>query len=402
MGQIRRVIVIVLDSVGIGELPDATQYGDVGSNTLGNLARAIPDFRLPHLQSLGLGNIAPLNGVPPVDSPHASYGKMAERSAGKDTTTGHWELMGAPLEQPFPVYPHGFPPEVLDAFTQRIGREILGNIPASGTQIIADLGAEHVATGKPIVYTSADSVFQIAAHEEIIPIEQLYWMCAQAREILRGPHGVGRVIARPFIGQPGHFTRTSRRKDFSLTPPVPTVLDRAKAAGYAVSGVGKIDNIFADQGLTGGRHTTNNQDGIAATLEFMRSQPDGILLTNLGDFDTLFGHRNDVAGYAQALREFDAHVPDLLSACQPPDMLVITADHGCDPTTPSTDHSREYVPLLVYGPALQAGIDLGIRATFADVAATIADLLRLSTSVQGTSFAPLVFPGNTVPLFIYH
>ncbi len=387
MADVKRVIVLVLDSVGIGEMPDAAEYGDVGSHTLGNIALAVGGLQLPNLQRLGLGNIEPLTGVPAEKSPDASYGKMAELSTGKDTTTGHWELMGLVLEEPFPTYPNGFPEEVVAEFTRRIGRGILGNKPASGTQILEELGAEHLTTGKPIVYTSADSVFQIAAHEEVIPIEELYEMCSQARELLQGQHGVGRVIARPFIGESGHFTRTARRKDFSRTPHLPTILDIAKQHGFPVNFVGKIDNIFANQGLTGGNHTTNDMAGVDATLEYLQAQKNGILLINLCDFDMLYGHRNDVKGYAQNLRTFDARLPEILEAVRPQDMLVITADHGCDPTTPSTDHSREYVPLLVYGPTLKRGINLGVRNTFADVAATIADLLKLPAPRWGTSFA---------------
>lgn len=386
MSNNTRVIAIVLDSVGIGELPDAANYGDAGSHTLGNIAKSLGGLDLPQLQQLGLGSIESLQGIEPAAVPLASYGKMAERSAGKDTTTGHWELMGLVLENPFPTYPHGFPPEVIAEFTRRTGKEILGNIPASGTKIIEELGAEHVATGKPIVYTSADSVFQIAAHEEVIPVAELYALCEQARAMLQGEHAVGRVIARPFIGQPGNFTRTGHRKDFSRKPPQPTLLDIAKDAGCPVTGVGKIDNIFADQGLTGGNHTTNDMAGVDATLEFMRTQQKGIIFTNLCDFDMLYGHRNNVEGYAQALRDFDARVPELLQAAREHDMLMITADHGCDPTTQSTDHSREYVPILVYGPRLKSGVNLGIRRSFADLAATIADYLELPAPKWGTSF----------------
>lgn len=391
MPNITRAILIVLDSVGIGELPDAAQYGDAGSNTLGNIARAIGGLTLPHFQEMGLGNITSLDGVPPVVDPKASYGKMAELSAGKDTTTGHWELAGLVLEEPFPVYPQGFPEDVIDAFTRIIGRGILGNKPASGTQIIEELGLEHMETGQPIVYTSADSVFQIAAHEAIIPIEHLYAMCEQARAILQGKHGVGRVIARPFIGEPGNFTRTSRRKDFSQKPPSPTILDFAKAKGYPVTGVGKIDNIFADQGITGGQHTIDNMDGVDKTLEYMREQERGIIFTNLCDFDMLYGHRNNVEGYAQALRAFDARIPELIRTCRATDLLLITADHGCDPTTPSTDHSREYVPLLAYAPSVAKQMDIGIRNTFADVAATLAELLQLQAPSRGASFANLLY-----------
>lgn len=390
MSNVNRVIVIILDSVGIGELPDAAKYGDEGSNTLGNIANALGGLNLPYLQQLGLGNIEPLEGIPSVDIPTASYGKMAELSAGKDTTSGHWELMGLVLEQPFPTYPNGFPEDVVAEFTRRVGRDILGNKPASGTKIIEELGEEHMKTGRPIVYTSADSVFQIAAHEELIPIDQLYWMCEQAREMLQGEHAVGRVIARPFIGDPGSFTRTGRRKDYSRKPPLPTMLDVAKEKGYPVIGVGKIDNIFADQGITGGNHTTNDMAGVDATMEFMRSQEKGIIFTNLCDSDMLYGHRNNPEGYAQNLRDFDARVPEILDAVRENDMLVLTADHGCDPTTASTDHSREYVPLLVYGKTLKAGINLGVRKSFADLAATIAEMLDLQAPKWGTSFANLI------------
>ncbi len=391
MSNKTRVIVIVLDSVGVGELPDAGQYGDQGSNTLGNIAKAIGGLQLPHLQQLGLGNIAPIEGIPAVENPTASYGKMAELSAGKDTTTGHWELMGLVLEAPFPTYPNGFPEDVIAEFTRRVGRDILGNKPASGTAIIEELGEEHVNTGKPIVYTSADSVFQIAAHEEIIPLDELYRMCEQAREMLQGKHGVGRVIARPFVGEPGHFTRTGHRKDYSRKPHLPTLLDVAKENGYPVTGVGKIDNIFADQGLTGGNHTTNDQAGIEATLEFMNTQENGIIFSNLCDFDMLYGHRNNPEGYAQNLRDFDARLPGILDMLHDDDMLVITADHGCDPTTASTDHSREYVPVVVHGKSLKAGVNLGIRESFADLAATIADVLALPAPKWGTSFAELMY-----------
>ncbi len=388
--QIKRAIVIVLDSVGIGELPDAAQYGDAGSHTVGHIAAQVTDLALPHLQRLGLGNIAPLAGLPPSDLPTGAYGKMAERSAGKDTTTGHWELLGVALEQPFPVYPHGFPADVIAEFTRRTGKTILGNYPASGTQIIAELGATHVATGQPIVYTSADSVFQIAAHESVIPINALYALCQHARDLLHGEHAVGRVIARPFTGAAGNFTRTARRKDFSLTPPHPTLLDIAKAAGYPVTGVGKIDHIFADQGLTASNHTTNDMAGVDATLEVMRAQVNGLILTNLCDFDMLYGHRNDVIGYARALERFDARLPELLAALRPDDVLLLTADHGCDPTMPGTDHSREYVPLLIAGQGVPAGVNLGIRPSFADLAATIAELLALPAPRCGESFANLI------------
>lgn len=390
MANIRRVIVIVLDSVGIGAMPDAEAYGDAGSHTLGNIAKAVGGLDLPNFQRLGLGNIDTLEGVSPAAHPTASYGKMAELSAGKDTTTGHWELMGLALEEPFPTYPNGFPEEVIAEFRRRCGRDVLGNKPASGTQIIDELGPEHLATGKVIVYTSADSVFQIAAHEEVVPIEELYKMCEEAREMLHGKHGVGRVIARPFVGEPGNFSRTPRRKDFSRIPHLPTVLDHAKEAGLPVNFVGKIDNIFANQGLSGGNHTTNDAAGVDATIDYMRSQEQGILLTNLCDFDMLYGHRNHVEGYAQNLRDFDARLPEILDTVREGDMLVITADHGCDPTFPGTDHTREYVPLLVYGPSLKSNVDLGIRQSFADLAATIAELLALPAPRWGISFKDLI------------
>jgi phosphopentomutase len=384
---INRIVVIVLDSVGIGELPDAPTFGDVGSNTLGNIARAVGGLNLPHLEALGLGNIAPLAGVAPQAEPHAAYGKMAEVSAGKDTTTGHWELMGVQLARSFPVYPNGFPPQVIEHFEAAIERKTIGNYAASGTVILDELGEEHVRTAKPIVYTSADSVFQIAAHEEVVPLDELYNMCRIAREILRGEHEVGRVIARPFVGTPGQWMRTPNRRDFSVTPPEPTVLDTLKAAGMMVYAVGKIDDIFAMQGITGAVHTRDNMDGVDQTLDAMRAQREsGMIFTNLVDFDAKFGHRNNPEGYAQALREFDARVPKLLEALHENDVLVITADHGNDPTTPSTDHSREYVPILIAGAAVQRGANIGVRPTFADLAATIADVFQVGPPSSGTSF----------------
>lgn len=391
---INRVIVVVLDSVGIGEAPDAAAFGDVGSDTLGNIARAVGGLQVPHMAALGLGNIAPLEGVPPATQPRGAFGKMAEQSAGKDTSTGHWELMGVKLAKPFPVYPDGFPAEVMDRFEAAIGRGTLGNKAASGTTILDELGAEHVRTGQPIIYTSADSVFQIAAHEEVIAPEALYHMCRIAREILRGQHEVVRVIARPFVGTPGAWVRTSNRRDFSVTPPEPTVLDRLKDAGLMVYAVGKIEDIFAGEGITDAVHTEDNMDGVDTTLDAMRSRRErGMIFTNLVDFDAKFGHRNDVRGYADALEAFDRRVPDLLHALAPDDMLVITGDHGNDPTTPSTDHSREYVPLLITGAAIRRNIDLGVRATFADLGATIADLLGIDPPPLGTSFGRMILDG---------
>ena len=385
--NIHRVIVIVLDSVGIGEGPDTRAFGDEGSNTLANTATAVGGLWVPHLEALGLGNIAPIQGVAPQQEPRAAYGTMAEVSAGKDTTTGHWELMGVQLMRAFPTYPDGFPADVMQRFEAAIGSPTFGNYPASGTAILDELGALHVRTGHPIVYTSADSVFQIAAHEEIIPLDRLYVMCRTAREILRGEHEVGRVIARPFVGTPGAWVRTPNRRDFSVVPPAPTVLDRLKNAGMMVYAVGKIEDIFAGQGITDAVHTMDNMDGVDQTLHAMRTQFNrGMIFTNLVDFDAKYGHRNDPQGYAQALQEFDARVPELLDALRDDDLLVFTADHGNDPTTPSTDHSREVVPILIAGAQVQRGANIGVRHTFSDLAATIADLFGLEAPTVGTSF----------------
>jgi phosphopentomutase len=381
------MIVIVLDGVGAGEAPDAADYGDVGSNSLGNTARVLGGLDLPNMRDIGLGYITPIMGVPPVPNPQGAFGRLTPRSPGKDTISGHWELMGVRLDRPFPTYPHGFPAEVIDEFRRRIGRDILGNKPASGTEIIKELGVEHMRTGKPIVYTSADSVFQIAAHEEIIPIEQQYWMCLQAREMLQGEHGVGRVIARPFIGtDASNFTRTERRRDYPLPPPIPTMIEKAVAAGLEVCSVGKIDDIFAHRGITRSKHTLNNVAGISATLEFLEDDFEGILFVNLIEFDMIYGHRNDPAGYAAALKIVDDAVPEIRRRLREGDIAMFVADHGVDPTTPSTDHSREYAPLLIFGPAVRPGVNLGRRDSFSDVAATIAEALNLEPPVVGQSF----------------
>lgn len=385
MAQTKRVLLIVLDSVGVGALPDAAKYGDEGSDTLGNTAKAVGGLDVPNLASLGLGNIVEIEGVEPAEKPLAFFGKMSEASPGKDTTTGHWEMMGLKLETLFPTYPDGFPAEVMDAFEKAIGRGTLGNKTASGTGIMEELGEEHMRTGKPIIYTSADSVFQITTHEEIIPIDELYWICDVARKILTGEHAVGRVIARPFIGEPGSFARTHRRKDFSLKPPSKTVLDYASEAGIPVYGVGKIREIFAGMGVPEGIHTESNTHGIDETLKALRERKTGIIFTNLVDFDSEWGHRNDPDGYARGLAAADARLPEVVEALEGDDVLIITADHGCDPTTPSTDHSREYVPYLIYGRALKPGKGLGIRSTFADTGKTIADLLGFEAPVNGTS-----------------
>jgi phosphopentomutase len=380
-----RIIVIVLDSVGAGALQDAGVYGDEGSNTLGNIARQIP-LRLPTLRSLGLDRIVDIG--PPVsdEAPQAAIGRMAEASKGKDSVTGHWEMMGIVLDRPFPVFPNGFPKELIDAFEQRIGRGTLGNYAASGTSIINDLGAEHIRTGKPIVYTSADSVFQIAAHEDVIPIEEQYRINNVAFDLAVGGHGLGRVIARPFVGQPGGFSRTANRRDFAMTPTAETVLDRLKAVNVPVVAIGKIEDLFAGRGITRAIHTKSDDEGVDVLSSEMAAMARGFIFANLVDFDTLYGHRNDVAGYAANLERFDARLKDLLPRLRHDDLMVITADHGNDPTTPSTDHSREHVPLLVTGPPVKAGINLGIRPTFADLGQTIADNFGVGPMNHGTSF----------------
>jgi phosphopentomutase len=389
--KINHIILIILDSVGIGEAPDAAAFGDIGSNTLGNIARVVDGLNLPNLEKMGLGNIENLLGIQPQQKPTAAYGKMAEVSAGKDTTTGHWELMGIHLLQAFPVYPDGFPAEIMDKYENATNRGWLGNYPASGTVIIEELGEEHLRTGKTIVYTSGDSVFQIAAHEEIIPISELYNICQISREILRGEHEVSRVIARPFIGKPGQFERTANRRDFSVLPPEPTLLDILKEAGMMVYAVGKIEDIFNKQGITHAIHTNHNMDGVDKTLQAIKTQPDrGLIFTNLVDFDAKFGHRNNPRGYADALIEFDQRIPELLNSLSEDDILILTADHGNDPTTPSTDHSREYVPLLITGDLVEKGANLGVRETFSDLAATIADLLEVSPPPKGRSMKDLL------------
>ena len=384
---VNRFIVIVLDSVGIGEGPDAAAFGDVGSHTLGNIASVVGGLNLPHMERMGLANIAILQGLTPQRLPSACYGKMAETSAGKDTSTGHWELMGIRLDKPFPVYPDGFPPDVMDRFASEIDRGWLGNYPASGTVILDELGEEHMRTGKPIVYTSGDSVFQIAAHEKVIPVDELYRICQIARKILRGKHEVSRVIARPFLGRPGHFERTVNRHDFSVLPPQPIILDSLKESGLMVYAVGKIEDIFAGQGITGAIHTKNNMDGVDKTLIAMREQRKrGMIFTNLVDFDAKFGHRNNPQGYADSLAEFDQRLPEIIDALAEDDVLILTADHGNDPTTPGTDHSREYVPILITGEPVRKGVNIGVRETFADMAATIADILEVEPTPYGKSF----------------
>jgi phosphopentomutase len=379
-----RVVWIVLDSVGIGEMPDAAKYGDSGSDTLGHIAshRAL---HLPNLCRWGLANIRTFDDLVPASRPIANYGRCALASPGKDTTTGHWEMAGIHFEKPLPLFPYGFPRELMDPFEVQIGRGTLGNKAASGTEIIAQLGEEHMLTGSPIVYTSADSVFQIAAHEEVIPLFELYKICEQARSLLRGPYEVGRVIARPFEGEPGHFTRTANRRDYATPPPKGMLLDQLAAARVEVSSVGKIFDVFLGRGIGDHVKTKSNADGMAKTLAELGSLDRGLLWTNLVDFDQNFGHRNDVEGYAKALQEVDAWLPELESKLTPGDLAILTADHGCDPTTPSTDHSREYVPLLVYGPNAAQGVNLGTRATLSDIGQTVADIFGTRIG-QGTTF----------------
>jgi phosphopentomutase len=366
-----RIIWIVLDSVGIGEMPDAADFGDAGSDTLGNIAKA-RTLRLPNLTRLGLANIRSIEGLPPAESPVGAFGKCTLASPGKDTTTGHWEMAGIHLREPFPLYPNGFPQDVMEEFSRRTGRGWLGNYAASGTEIIKALGEEHMRTGSPIVYTSADSVFQIAAHEEIISIPELYAICESARDLLRGPHEVGRVIARPFAGQPGAFTRTANRHDYAVPPPEGMLLDRLSERGVRVHGIGKISDVFLGRGIAESTKTKTNADGMQKTLDAMKAAGSGVVWVNLVDFDMLYGHRNDVEGYARALEEVDAWVPSLMAAAAPGDLVVFCADHGCDPTTPSTDHSREYVPVLCWGPRAKQNVALGTRATLSDIGQTVA------------------------------
>lgn len=387
--KMKRGIIIVLDSVGIGAQPDAGLYGDEGSNTLGHICQQLkgrPWFSLANMERLGLGHIDGVDYLDKNQEPVGAFGRLMELSKGKDTTTGHWEIAGIIMDRAFPVYPNGFPPEVIQAFEKAIGRKTLGNYPASGTQIIDDLGPEHMKTGYPIVYTSADSVFQIAAHEEVIPLETLYEMCEKARRILTGEHAVGRVIARPFVGEPGTFKRTSNRRDFSLDPIRKTVLDYAKEQGYEVRAVGKIEDIFNKRGITHAVHTRSNMDGVDRTLDWLREDFSGILFVNLVDFDMLYGHRNNVEGYGRALAEFDGRLPEILNAMHEDDILFITADHGCDPATESTDHSREYTPLLMYGKKVKAGVNLGTLKGFSNIGATLADYLGLDADIAGESF----------------
>jgi phosphopentomutase len=383
-----KVVLVVCDSLGVGEAPDAGDYGDAGANTVGHAADAVGGLELPTLASWGFGRLTPIAGVDPVDPAAAVVGRMAERSAGKDTTTGHWEMMGVVLDQPFPTYPDGFPDEVIDAFAEAIGRGVLGNKPASGTEIIQELGSEHLETGKPIVYTSADSVFQIATHKRVVPLEQLYAWCEQARALLRGEHAVGRVIARPFDGDPGSFTRTKERRDYALPPPGPTVLEALERAGVRTLGVGKIEDIFSRRGLAGSDHTGDNESSLDATVRFLgEADEPAFVFTNLVDFDMVYGHRRDAEGYARCLERLDARLPEVVATLGEDDWLFLTADHGCDPTAPGTDHTRELTPMVAFSPGGTAGRRLADRGTFADLGATIAELFAVSFDGPGRSFA---------------
>jgi phosphopentomutase len=384
-----RIIVIVMDSVGVGALDDAAAYGDVGSNTLGNIARQIT-LQIPTLRRLGLDRIVNLGGGASADVPRAAYGRMAEASAGKDSVTGHWEMMGIVLDRAFPVFATGFPAELIEAFERRIGRGTLGNYAASGTQIIDELGAEHMRTGKPIVYTSADSVFQIAAHEDVIPIDEQYRINRIAFDLVVGGHGLGRVIARPFVGVPGSFTRTSNRRDFAMRPTAETVLDRLTAAHVPVVAIGKIEDLFAGRGISRAIHTASDDEGMDVITHEVASTLRGLIFANLVDFDTLYGHRNDVKGYAANLERFDRRLGQLLPRLMDQDLLIVTADHGNDPTTPSTDHSREHVPLLVAGARVKAGVNLGTRASFADLGQTVAEAFGVGPMRHGQSFLSLL------------
>jgi phosphopentomutase len=384
----RKVVVLVCDSLGVGEAPDAAAYGDQGADTIGHAAAAVGGLALPTLGAWGVGRLTAIAGVPAVDPAAAVVARMAERSAGKDTTTGHWEMMGVVLDAPFPTYPDGFPAEVIDAFSAAIGRGVLGNKPASGTEIIKELGTEHLASGKPIVYTSADSVFQIATHKRVVPLDQLYAWCERARALLRGEHAVGRVIARPFDGEPGSFFRTKERRDYALPPAGPTVLEALEKAGVRTLGVGKIEDIFSRRGLSGSDHTGDNESSLDATVAFLR-QADGptLVFANLVDFDMVYGHRRDATGYAHCLERLDARLPEVVAELGEDDWLFLTADHGCDPTAPGTDHTRELTPMVAFSPGGTAGRRLADRGSFADLGATVAELFGVDPPGPGRSFA---------------
>ncbi|OSB10787.1 phosphopentomutase [Paraclostridium bifermentans] len=381
-----RVIWMIIDSVGIGALPDSEKFGDVNVNTLGNIVKNYKDIKLPNMLKLGLGNIDGIDSLEGVESPIGAFGRASEVSKGKDTTTGHWEMTGVLVETPFKTYENGFPKEIIDEFERKTNRKVIGNKPASGTAILDELGEQQMKTGEVIVYTSADSVFQIAAHEEIIPLDELYKMCEIAREIMMGDNAVARIIARPFIGQPGAFERTSNRRDYSLSPFEDTVLDNIKNSNLDVIGVGKIEDIFNKQGITEAIHTKDNMDGVDQTINYMKKENNGLIFTNLVDFDSKYGHRRDVKGYKEALEEFDARIPEILENMEDDDILIINSDHGNDPTYKGTDHTREYIPMLICGKNVKSGLNLGTRSSFADIGATVADLLNVKMPKHGNSF----------------
>jgi phosphopentomutase len=385
-----RAILVVLDGVGVGGAPDAAAYGDAGASSLEHCAAAVGGLALPEMGRLGLGNVTPICGTPPTTAAEGAFGRMAERSAGKDSTTGHWEMTGVILNRPLPTYPQGFPADLVARFERAIGRKVLGNTVASGTAIIQELGEAHLRTGRPVLYTSADSVFQVAAHEAVIPLEELYRMCQVARSLLAGEHAVGRVIARPFTGEPGNFRRTPHRRDFSLAPPICTLLDKLREQRYDVIAVGKIDDLFAGRGITQREHTGTNEAGMAAALQWLARDFRGLLFVNLVECDQLWGHRRDPQGYARALLAIDGWVGEVRRKMRADDVLFITGDHGVDPTAPGTDHTRECVPLLVCGRCLRANRDLGTRPTFADLGATLAEAFAVGPPDAGNSFAALL------------
>ncbi|WP_326511907.1 phosphopentomutase [Clostridium intestinale] len=384
--MIKRVILIILDSVGMGALPDADKYGDVGADTIGHVAKFNGGLKLPNMESIGLGSIEGIQNINKVSNPLGCYGKFYEASNGKDTVTGHWEMVGVKSEIPLPTYPNGFPAEIIKEFEEKTGRKVIGNKPASGTEILDELGEEQLKTGSLIVYTSADSVFQIAAHEDIIPIEELYKYCEIAREMLTGDNAVARVIARPYLGEPGNFIRTSNRKDYALLPPHATALDKLQEAGVKVMAVGKIEDIFSGKGIYSAVHTKDNMDGVDKTLDYMKTEKEGLIFTNLVDFDMKWGHRNDPKSYGKGLEDFDVRLKEIMQNMESDDILFITADHGCDPTYPGTDHTREYVPFLAYGEPLKKGYNLGTKVGFFNMGQTICDIFNSETIINGDSF----------------
>lgn len=387
-----RVIWIIIDSVGIGELPDADKFGDVGANTIGNIVKSQGDINMPNIVDMGIGNIDGVDFLEKADKPAAAFGKCAEISQGKDTTTGHWEMAGIVVDKPFKTFPNGFPKDIIDEFEKQTGRKVVGNKPESGTVILDELGEHQIKTGDTIVYTSADSVLQIAAHEEIIPLEELYNMCKIARKIMSGDNAVARIIARPYIGnKKGSFERTSNRRDYSVDPFKTTVLDNIKGSGLDVIAVGKIEDIFNGKGITEAVHTKDNMDGVDKTIKYIKSNNRGLIYTNLVDFDSKYGHRRDPKGYKKAIEEFDARLPEIIEAMKEDDILIINSDHGNDPTYKGTDHTREYIPVLIYGDRIKKGVNLGVRSSFCDIGATIADILGVEKTNCGESFKKYLF-----------